>query len=71
MPDKQFRERLENIKEDLYGQTFQDTKTQEEFDIKKQNLVKMITCEMKKVEKTFDNKEIPEESARVHETCGT
>jgi hypothetical protein len=65
MSDKQFVEILENLKEDLYGKTLQDTKAQEKFDSEKWKLVKMITCELKKVEEIFENTGIPEEIPNV------
>lgn len=67
--DKQFLESLENIKEDIYVKTFQETvtkeKLQEKFDSQKQRLVKMFRHELGKVVEIFDQTGIPEESPSI------
>ena len=66
---KQFRERLEEIRETLYGQKFQETNKkdslEEKFDSQKQQLIKMITCELENVEEVFEHTGIPEESPNI------
>lgn len=66
MSEKQFKERLEKIKADVYGQTFQDIKTKEKFYSQKQKLLKMIIRELEKVEEVFEHTGIPEESPNIN-----